>query len=510
MQPRAHPFLLFLLRHRLVIAPCLLLLALWLPGVTQGWFRTDAPVYAALSLNTYLQPLSESWSPAFGAEPYFNKPPLTFYIHGLFLYLMGPTMLAARIPALLIAMATVVITALHARSLTNTRTALIAALVLASTLEFFRYTKTISLDLVLTLFLTAFVALIARPNAKPRHILLASIPLGLALLTKPFVALLAIPPLAIWLILQHRTPKPSVSSPHPLPSGGEGKRPKRARVRGSSALLYLLLAALIACAIAAPWHIAMYLKHAQPFLDEYIGSQAVSRITSNAHGSAPWWEYFRILGEAYWPWLIPFALAIITFARRQTPTKFKPAATLAIIWCAFWCIILSLSTDKSGRYLVPIYPYAAILCATWLVSFFNRAQLASIQRGAIPITAALLLLALASNFIPAIRVHKPINPELAEVLDVLNKYEGDDPIVVGPRAKALASNIFLATGNWPEFSGPGQQHPAVCVIRIPRTMLWDPAVGTEILFASGGYVVFVSPTPQTGPPHPASPQPSHP
>ena len=347
-------------------------------------------------------------------------------------------MLAARIPALLVAGATVVITALHAKSLTNKRTALLAGLVLASSLEFFRYTKTVSLDLVLTLFLTATVALIARPNARTKHIYCAAVPLALALLTKPFVGLLAVPPLAIWLISQ-----------------------KNAR-----ALPHLFASTALACALAAPWHIAMYIKHGQPFLDEYIGSQAVARITTAAHGSSPWYHYLQIIGESYWPWLIPVALACFAFARGRTLIKDKPAVTLALIWCAFWLIVLSISTDKSGRYLVPIYPLAAIACASWLASFLNRTQLNAVHRSVVPVTAALVLIAAASNFIPAFTVHKPMNPELSELVDFLHNNESDEQLFVGPRAKALASNIFLATSNWPMFRDPESKQMGLLVIRL--------------------------------------------
>jgi 4-amino-4-deoxy-L-arabinose transferase-like glycosyltransferase len=369
-------------------------------------------------------------------------------------------MLAARIPALLVAGATVAITALHAKSLTNKRTALLAGLVLASSLEFFRYTKTVSLDLVLTLCLTATVALIARPNARTKHIYLAAIPLALALLTKPFVGLLAAPPLALWLLSQKNT----------------------------RALIHLFLSALLAGALAAPWHIAMFLKHGQPFLDEYIGSQALARITTGAHGSSPWFHYLQIAGESYWPWLIPALLACIAFARGRTYIKDKPAVTLALIWCAFWLVVLSVSTDKSGRYLVPIYPFAAILCATWLASFFNHKQFTTLDRTILPITAALAFAASASNFIPSLVVHAPASPDKESLYDFLRAHPATDPRFVMPGAKRLNSELFLATGDWPSFINAANQPTGGIIIYRSRTKA-DPPSKTAILFENPSYTV---------------------
>src|SRR5687767_7527832 len=88
------------LRARIYILPALALLAVTLPHLEQGDFRTDTGWYSAIGLQAWRT--GELWT-LYGepGQPYFNKPPLAFWVHGLALRLLGPSVLAARLPTVL-------------------------------------------------------------------------------------------------------------------------------------------------------------------------------------------------------------------------------------------------------------------------------------------------------------------------------------------------------------------------------------------------------------------------
>src|ERR1700704_1271103 len=127
------------------LIPILLLLAFTLPHLEQGEFRRDTVRYAAVGLNMWRS--DSLLVPYLNSEkPYFNKPPMAFWIHGLALKIFGPRLAAARAPSILAAIGVVIFSMLSVRNLATRREAVVSGIVLASTYEFFRRTREISLD----------------------------------------------------------------------------------------------------------------------------------------------------------------------------------------------------------------------------------------------------------------------------------------------------------------------------------------------------------------------------
>src|SRR5215203_4197899 len=104
------------------LLPAALLLAVTLPHLGQGDFRGDAGWYSAIGLQAWRT--GEFWT-LYGepGQPYFNKPPLVFWIHGLVLHLLGPSVLAARLPSELAALGCVLATVGAVRELSGRRAA---------------------------------------------------------------------------------------------------------------------------------------------------------------------------------------------------------------------------------------------------------------------------------------------------------------------------------------------------------------------------------------------------
>src|SRR5664280_3878878 len=133
-----------LTRIQLIGLPCLLLLCCTLPHLDQGDFRRDTGRYAAVGL--YMWTDGHVGVPYLNPDtPYFNKPPLATIIHGLFLKIFHVHVAVARFPSVLAALGVVIMSVLTVSLIASRVEALVSGLVLATTYEFFRRTRAISL-----------------------------------------------------------------------------------------------------------------------------------------------------------------------------------------------------------------------------------------------------------------------------------------------------------------------------------------------------------------------------
>src|SRR5262245_51714707 len=130
-------------RWQVFALPAVLFLAVTLPHLGQGDFRGDAGWYSAIGVQAWRT--GELWT-LWGEPglPYFNKPPLAFWVHGLVLRTAGVSIAAARLPSVGAGLACVLLTVAIARSLCGRRAAMLSGCVLALSLEFFRRVREVS------------------------------------------------------------------------------------------------------------------------------------------------------------------------------------------------------------------------------------------------------------------------------------------------------------------------------------------------------------------------------
>src|SRR5207237_6024994 len=100
------------------------------PHLEQGEYRRDTVRYAAIG--HYMWQDGSLLVPYLNPErAYFNKPPLAFWIHGLFLKIFGTNLAVARVPSILAAIGVLVFSILSVRNLGIQREAVISGIVLA-------------------------------------------------------------------------------------------------------------------------------------------------------------------------------------------------------------------------------------------------------------------------------------------------------------------------------------------------------------------------------------------
>jgi 4-amino-4-deoxy-L-arabinose transferase-like glycosyltransferase len=325
--------------RRVWLLPFLLLICLTVPHLDQGDYVRDTGRYAAVG--HFMWEGRFPWVPYLNPEtPYFNKPPVALMIHGAFLQLLGVHVAVARLPSILAALGVVGLTMLTVREFGSRAEALASGLVLASTYEFFRRTREISLDFWQLFFLMAavYLAVSALRPSHPGRLVLAGIPIGLALLCKPLVGLIAIPIFAIWIALARR--------PRLLP--------------------WLFLGTLpLAVMVALPWHVHMYSLFGREFTAQYFGREIVERALG-LQRNQPGYYYLVENARTYWPWALGLGFALVHRSRRGNSHRSPPRDLVlyALAWLGLVLLALSLFPDKKPNYALPLYPVLA-----WLVAY---------------------------------------------------------------------------------------------------------------------------------------------
>jgi 4-amino-4-deoxy-L-arabinose transferase-like glycosyltransferase len=431
---------------KLVLLPCLVLLAVTLPHLEQGDFRRDTGRYAAVGL--YMWSGGSPLAPHLHPEvPYFNKPPLAVAIHGLFLKACGPHLPAARVPSILAALGVVVLTVLSARQLGTRAEAIVSGLVLALTYDFFRRTREISLDQWQLFFvmLAVYAVAVALRRQTRMGWVLAGIPLGLALLCKPMNALAMIPLFGLWAVLARQT-----------------------RV-----LPLLFFATLpIALVVAVPWHAYMYFTFGDAFVQKYFGREVVERARGRA--SDPFYFYALRMAIYYWPWLPALIYGLNRFAkdwsrRREKANRSSHASTkpphigsdsgngrpphrrlivFGAVWVLYVGTCLSFFPDKKVNYALPLLPMMAWMTAAGLCRLpwpRLRAWYASGFRGLAPAAVGVLIVC---SVLP-IQFQKPPSPEWRQLLGWLGEHRIEPSrVYFGTLECNDACYFYLKTGVW--------------------------------------------------------------
>jgi 4-amino-4-deoxy-L-arabinose transferase-like glycosyltransferase len=463
----------------------LLLLCVGLPKIGQGDFNVDTGAYSAYALQAFRAAAAGDagwlWTlRGVGGDPltgevgggvpgggtfYFNKPPLAFWVHGALLYAAGPSLWAARLPSLLAAALTVVATMGLVRAAGGRRLALLTGFVLALTPEFFRYARAFSLDLWLTLFLVlslwgVVVAVRACDYGRGRvgagWFVLAGCALGGGLLVKPFVALVGVGLVVVWLVATRRAMAAAMA---PL----------------------VLLGALV---VAGPWHVSMWWLHGEAFTGQYFGNQVVERAKGNLSdnpGAGQPWYYLRVMAESHWPWLPVLGVGVWAWWRGEgRVAAWRGGTALAVVWVVGWLVLLSMFADKRPRYVVVAQPCAAWLCALGLLHARGVLGAAAgralgvgarvLERWGLPIAAVVGVAVAASP----LRVHKGPPPEWADAIELLRSAGRGNVWEAGAPPMASA-RVYLALGWWPRPSVGYDQRPIA-----------EPPAGALLLHQPGG------------------------
>ena len=327
--------------ERALLAALLLLIAVvWLEPAGSFLAEPDETRYAEIPRE--MLAAGDLAVPRLNGVPYFEKPPLLYWLNAAAFGTFGETPWAARLPTRLAGMATMLLVVLAARRGGGGAGLAAGVLFLAAPMGFL-FSRTNLTDGLLTFFFTATVlagreAVLRREKGRAWMAMSAVFGAAAAggLLTKGLIALVL--PGAILLLWSLAT-------------------------RRLGILLRALLLApapLVFLALAAPWFFLVERRH-PGFLDFFFIREHFQRFaTTAARRTGPVYYFVPVFLLGFLAGL-PFFLSGIRRAWRRDSEGF-----FFLVWFAVVFVFFSLSQSKLPPYLFPAIPAAAVLAARGL------------------------------------------------------------------------------------------------------------------------------------------------
>lgn len=323
--------------------------------------EVDAAQYASIAQEMYT---GGSYLEVYhrGAD-YLDKPPLLFWVSSSAMAILGVSNVSYKLPPLLILLLGIYATYRFALLYHDRRTAFAAGMILATTQAYFLMTNDVRTDGLLTGWVIFSVWQCAAYLKQPRplHLILAGIGIGMAMLAKgPIGAVI----LAVTILYDR------------MLSG---------RWRDLFKPGWLIVV-LIAAIVLLPMCYGLYMQfdlHPEKTVYQLQGpsglkfffwTQSFGRITGDIYwdNNTPVYYFLLTFLWDFMPWTL-VALPALVYAIRAHfyPGKSYPEyATIGGFICVL--VLLSLSRYKLPHYIFPLFPFAAIFTARYLVSGSER------------------------------------------------------------------------------------------------------------------------------------------
>ncbi len=307
--------------------------------------------------------------PRLNGLPYLDKPVLFFAAQAAAMEFLGPTPVAARLPALAFTIATLALVAWFGERLFGRTAGWTAAITTAATPFTLAYGRTAIFDSTLTFFvvlaLVGFYMATEERKDGAWWRSLAWFAMALGVLTKGPIGL-ALPlmvaiPYALW------------------------RRAGRALIDPLSVLLFV--------ALLLPWIVAM--SNAVPgFLRYALVTETALRFATTELGrSGPLWYFIVMLPAAALPW----SVVALTAASKVLRPPMDRRIVFLLLWIAVPLLFFTLSQSKRPQYVLPLVPAIGLLvCAWWHGA---RDRLPGVRAGAVTLVGLGALLVVGHRII---------------------------------------------------------------------------------------------------------------
>jgi hypothetical protein len=292
-----------------------------------GFVGPDEPRYASVGRE---MAHSGDWiTPRLDGKPWFEKPPLTYWMTAAGHLARLPDEWAARLPQALVSLAFLLFFYARLAREFSPRLALAASAILATSAGWVAYSFAALTDLPMSAALGAamLITLFDTRSLDQRvnRGWSAGALLGVAILGKGFVPLVLFAPLLLI---------------------ARGKR--LATIAG-------------AVVVAAPWYAWCWLLNGSAFWNDFFWKQHVQRFfTPNLEHVQPFWYYVPVLLAGLFPWT-PLA-ALLVRSKLYNDVRVR----LLAVWVLYGLIFFSVAKNKLPGYVLPLMPALAIVLAAAL------------------------------------------------------------------------------------------------------------------------------------------------
>ncbi len=300
----------------------------------------DETRYASVTWEMWLQ---HHWLiPIKNAMAYPDKPPLLFWLNLMGWHFFGVSTYWLRIVPTFFSLGCIGVTWQLARQLWPEQKdiALMAPFVLIGSIYFTYYTAHIRFDILLTFFtITAVSGFLAAMQSKWYGWLIVILALGFGLLSKgPLILLYVLLPMLILPLLRQ------VST-----------------IKKTTGYAMSALATILGCVIALLWAIPAAIKAGPHYTDAIFWHQTINRVVADV-AYRPWYYYVIRLPLIFLPWTIWLPVWQGLFKVFSRPLGRGLIINLILIVPSF--LIMSLLVgQKAVRYILPLFPFVALLIA---------------------------------------------------------------------------------------------------------------------------------------------------
>ena len=290
----------------------------------------DEPVYAETAKEMIR--FGDYLSPRIYNEFWYDKPPVFYWLVALSLRIFGGfSELAARLPAALMAIGSILMTALVTARIFGARTGFWSGLVMGTSVILMYMGKASVTDSTLLFFMTAALFSFIR-----RHYWLMYLACGLAVMTKGPIGVVFPAGIVFFYLLA-------------------------ARQLEQIFRMHILRGLLLVVVVGLPWYVYMYEVHGMAFLYEFIGFHNVSRFTAPLHPvRAHWYFYLPVVLLGFFPWTGLLLQSVKNAFRRS----FGEEARMLVFFQVWWIFVLvffSVAQTKQVSYMLLLTPPLSII-----------------------------------------------------------------------------------------------------------------------------------------------------
>ncbi len=278
----------------------------------------------------------------------FNKPPLTYWMIASSVSIFGNTEFAIRLPVLISAFLTTVLTYKTAKLLHGKETAVLAFAMQAISIQFIAGKQYASPEIPLAFFfsLTLYLFIKGKTTRKSIYTVLGAIALGLTVLTKGYPYFIVIGGIiGLYLLIDTKL--------------------DREKLINELKFLRLPLTLPLALLIGTGWLIMMYYSYNDTFT-EVLQRETLDRaFTQSSKGLRDLLFYPEVILWSFFPYSIIFYISLVSAFRSFTSVK---KLSFALSWFVVMLVVFTIAKGKIPTYFIQAHPAMAILASHYLVT----------------------------------------------------------------------------------------------------------------------------------------------